>query len=428
MFANPYERPYNDDGSYAADLSYLSNNYTNERASGYVYEKFNILREMRDTRKTSDGSDVEFTLNARYEIIPGLSIESIFRKGMSYNTTTTEIDAGTYTSWANEQFAKTAYANYNIMPDQFDNGQLSEGSGKNHYWTIRNQIDYSFNLNDAHLFSFLIASEVMSKKYTNFSYTSPIYYKDFRITGVPAFDIPVSYETMRAVIGNMFSTSDGQDRSVSFLGTMRYGYKDRYIFSFNYRADGADVIGDGNRFTPLWSAGLRYNLHKEKWFKNPVVNELALRGSYGFTGNIDRTAYPFSTISYGSQMYNGNRFATSFTYPNPTVKWEKKRDINLGVDMTLWNNRINMTFDYYSTRTKDVLETLQVPASTGRTEVKANGGIVENKGLEFYMNVKWINTRDMTFSTSVNLSRNKNVIVKSHYSYSSYQEAVKSHV
>lgn len=114
MFANPYERPYNDDGSYAADLSYLSNNYTNERASGYVYEKFNILREMRDTRKTSDGSDVEFTLNARYEIIPGLSIESIFRKGMSYNTTTTEIDAGTYTSWANEQFAKTAYANYNI--------------------------------------------------------------------------------------------------------------------------------------------------------------------------------------------------------------------------------------------------------------------------------------------------------------------------
>lgn len=169
MFANPYERPYNDDGSYAADLSYLSNNYTNERASGYVYEKFNILREMRDTRKTSDGSDVEFTLNARYEIIPGLSIESIFRKGMSYNTTTTEIDAGTYTSWANEQFAKTAYANYNIMPDQFDNGQLTEGSGKNHYWTIRNQIDYSFNLKDAHLFSFLIASEVMSKKYTNFS-------------------------------------------------------------------------------------------------------------------------------------------------------------------------------------------------------------------------------------------------------------------
>ena len=229
---------------------------------------------MRDTRKTSDGSDVEFTLNARYEIIPGLSIESIFRKGMSYNTTTTEIDAGTYTSWANEQFAKTAYANYNIMPDQFDNGQLTEGSGKNHYWTIRNQIDYSFNLKDAHLFSFLIASEVMSKKYTNFSYTSPIYYKDFRITGVPAFDIPVSYETMRAVIGNMFSTSDGQDRSVSFLGTMRYGYKDRYIFSFNYRADGADVIGDGNRFTPLWSAGLRYNLHKEKWFKNPVVNDL----------------------------------------------------------------------------------------------------------------------------------------------------------
>lgn len=428
VFANPYERPYNNDGSYAADLSYLSNNYTNERASGYVYEKFNILKELRDTRKTTDGSDVEFTLNARYEIIPRLSIESIFRKGMSYNTNTTEIDAGTYTSWASERFAKTAYSNYKIMPDQFDNGQLSEGSGKNHYWTIRNQIDYMLYLNDAHLFTVLAASEVMSKKYTNFGYTSPIYYKDFRITGIPAFDQPVSYETMRAVIANMFSTNDGQDRSVSFLTSMRYGYKDRYIFSFNYRADGADIIGDGNRFTPLWSAGLRYNIHKEKWFTNPICSELSLRGSYGFTGNIDRTAYPFSTISYGSQTYNGNRFATSFTYPNPTVKWEKKRDINLGLDMSLWKNRINITFDYYDTRTEDVLEDLHVPASTGRTNVKANGGIVTNKGLEFFVNVKWVNTRSLMFSTSLNLSSNKNVIEKSHYSYSSYQEAIRSNV
>lgn len=428
MFANPYERPYEDDGSYAADLSYLSNNYTNERASGYVYEKFNIVREMNETRKTTDGSDVEFTLDARYEIIPGLSVESIFRKGMSYNTNTTEINADTYTSWANETFAKKAYANYNIMPDQYDNGQLTEGSGKNHYWTIRNQIDYSLKLGESHLFSFLLANEVMSKKYTNFSYTSPIYYKDFRITGVPNFDVDVSYETMRTVIDNMFSTSDGQDRSVSFLGSLRYGYKDRYIFNFNYRADGADVIGDGNRFTPLWSVGLRYNLHKEKWFNNPIVSEMSLRASYGFTGNIDRTAYPFSTITYGSQTYNGNRFATSFTYPNPTVKWEKKRDINLGLDMSLLRNRINITFDYYSTRTDDVLETLEVPVSTGRSEVKANGGIVTNKGLEFYMNVKWVNTRDLTISTSVNLSRNKNVIKKSYYSYDSYQDAIKSNV
>ncbi|WP_290233404.1 hypothetical protein [Bacteroides acidifaciens] len=226
----------------------------------------------------------------------------------------------------------------------------------------------------------------------------------------------------------MFHTKDGQDRSVSFLGSLRYGYKDRYIFNFNYRADGADVIGDTNRFTPLWSAGLRYNLHKEKFFANPIVNELSLRASYGYTGNIDRSAYPFSTISFGNVMYMGNRFATGFTYPNPTVGWEKKKDRNIGLDMSLLNSRVNITLDYYFNETEDILEDLEIPASTGRTTVKANGGIVENKGLEFYTNIKWVNNNDWTFSTAFNIARNKNVIKKSFYDYDSYQDAIKSNV
>lgn len=429
VFANPYEQPYNEDGSYSSDLSYLSNNYTTERASGYVYDDFNIIREMRDTKKIQDGSDVEFTLDARYEIIPGLALETIYRKGVSYNTTTSEVDAGTYTSWANETFAKAAYQYYNIMPDQYDNGQLTEGSGKNHYWSWRGQADYSFDIKKDHLFSVLLASEVVSSKYTNFSYTSPIYYADYRITGVPTFDnVDVSYETMRSAIANMFSTSDGQSRTVSFLGSLRYSFMDRYVFNFNYRADGADMIGDSNRFTPLWSAGLRYNLHKEKFFKNNVVTELALRASYGYTGNIDRSIYPFSTITYSSDLYEGNRIANTFTYPNPSVRWEKKRDRNVGVDVTFFDNRINMTFDYYSNRTDDVVSDLKIPISTGRSSVKANGGIVTNKGFEFYANVRWINTSDLVFSTSFNMARNKNVIVKSRYSYDSYQDAIKSNV
>ena len=162
MFANPYERPYDENGNYVADLSYLSNNYTTERASGYVYDQFNILREMKDTRNMQDGSDVEMTLNLRYDVLPGLSVESIFRKGVSYNTETTEVEPGTYTSWTNEAFARNAYHYYDIMPNGYDNGELSENSGKNHSWAIRNQIDYSFTVKKDHLFSILLANEGMS--------------------------------------------------------------------------------------------------------------------------------------------------------------------------------------------------------------------------------------------------------------------------
>ena len=64
----------------------------------------------------------------------------------------------------------------------------------------------------------------------------------------------MSYEDLRGILNGLFNTSDGQDRTVSFLGTARYSYKDRYVLNFNYRADGADVIGEDNRFTPLWSS------------------------------------------------------------------------------------------------------------------------------------------------------------------------------
>lgn len=423
VFANPYERPYNDKGNYASDQSYLSDNYTTETASGYKYDHFNILRELNEARSTQTGLDAELTFNVRYEMIPGLSLESIIRKGVSYNTETQNVNAGTYTSWKNEKIARDVYKT-DPIPAEYDNGELTESSGKNYNWSIRNQIDYSLTLKEDHLLSLLVANEIMSKKFNNFGYTSPIYYEDYRITGIPAFNTDVLYENVMANIGNLYHTSDGQDRSVSFLGAFRYSFKDRYIFNFNYRADGADMIGNANRFAPLWSVGVRYNLHNEKFFQNKIINELAVRASYGYTGNIDRSAYPFSMMGTGSNLYMGNRFVKSLEYPNPSIKWEKKKDRNIGIDLGLFNNRINFTADYYFNRVTDVLENLEVPASTGRTSVKANGGIVENTGLEFYLNVKWVNTRDFSFSTSFNLAKNKNVIKKSHYAYNSYQEAI----
>lgn len=425
VFANTYEQPYNEDGSYASDLSYLPNNYSNQTASGYLYDQYNILRELKENRSTQTGIDAELTFNVRYEVLPGLSLESIIRKGVSYNTESQAVNAGTYTSWINENIARSIFKNGPI-PSEYNNGDLTESSGKNHNWSIRNQINYSIAIKQDHLFSILLANEIMSKKFNNFGYTSPTYYDDYRITGLPAFNTDVAYEDLRDKLGGLFSTSDGQDRSVSFLGSIRYSYKDRYVANFTYRADGADMIGDGNRFAPLWSAGLRYNLHNEEFFKNNVVNELAIRASFGYTGNIDRSAYPFSMMGLGSNLYRGNRYVKSLDFPNPNIKWEKKKDQNLGIDLSLFNNRINLTADYYFNRITDVLENLEVPASTGRTTVKANGGIVENTGLEFYLNVKWVNTKDFSFSTSVNIARNKNVIKKSRYAYSSYQEAIET--
>ena len=421
MFANPYERPYDENGNYAADLTYLPNNISHASSSGYKYDRFNILRELNETRNTQKGLDFSLTFNLKYNILDGLAIESIVRKGLSYNTSMKEIHPGTYTSYLYERFAPVVFPNSENYPDVYDNGELSESSGHNNNWSVRNQIDYSFDVKGGHSFTFLVANEVSSKKFNNFGYSSPIYDQVYRITGLPVFTEDVSYEDLRGILNGLFNTSDGQDRTVSFLGTARYSYKDRYVLNFNYRADGADVIGEDNRFTPLWSIGGRYNLHKEKFFENNILTEFSLRGSYG---NIDRTAYPFSTIEFSSGIYEGNHYVSNFSFPNPSVKWEKKMDRNVGVDLSFFKGRINFTADYYNNRTDDVLEYLTVPLSTGRRNVKSNGGVVTNKGLELFLNIRWIQTSDITFSTSANVARNKNIIKRSLYTYNSYEEAI----
>lgn len=236
MFANPYERPYDENGNYAADLTYLPNNISHASSSGYKYDRFNILRELNETRNTQKGLDFSLTFNLKYNILDGLAIESIVRKGLSYNTSMKEIHPGTYTSYLYERFAPVVFPNSENYPDVYDNGELSESSGHNNNWSVRNQIDYSFDVKGGHSFTFLVANEVSSKKFNNFGYSSPIYDQVYRITGLPVFTEDVSYEDLRGILNGLFNTSDGQDRTVSFLGTARYSYKDRYVLNFNYRA------------------------------------------------------------------------------------------------------------------------------------------------------------------------------------------------
>ena len=226
MFANPYERPYDENGNYAADLTYLPNNISHASSSGYKYDRFNILRELNETRNTQKGLDFSLTFNLKYNILDGLAIESIVRKGLSYNTSMKEIHPGTYTSYLYERFAPVVFPNSENYPDVYDNGELSESSGHNNNWSVRNQIDYSFDVKGGHSFTFLVANEVSSKKFNNFGYSSPIYDQVYRITGLPVFTEDVSYEDLRGILNGLFNTSDGQDRTVSFLGTARYSYKE----------------------------------------------------------------------------------------------------------------------------------------------------------------------------------------------------------
>lgn len=423
VFANPYERPYDENGNYDYDLSYLSGNYTHLTPSGYIYDKFNIIKELNETKLTQKGQDLSATFNARYEPVDGLILNLLLRRSNGHTYESHEINAGTYSSWINEKLARIAYPSAMNLPEGYDNGEMQESAGHSSAWTGRAQVDYSFQLCNNHLFSLMGAVDFSSREFNNFRYQSPVYYADFRITGFPTFSGEnIDYSKLYNAVRNTFSTNEGQDRTLSYITNLRYSFKDRYVFNFNARLDGADVIGNKNQYTPLWSVGARYNIYKEPFFHSSVISELVLRGSYGYTGQIDRDAYPFAVISIGDIIYKGNRIVSDYQFPNPTVKWSRKRDVNIGFDLGLFNNRLSVSGDYYNNRTEDILTTLYVPSSTGRTEVFANGGIVKNKGTEFSVNVRWIDNSNWIFSTRFNIASNKNTIVRSLHNFSTYEE------
>lgn len=422
IFANRYERPDQ------PDLSYLPGNYTNVTSNLLKYDSFNMLNELDRTRRTQNSLDAEATLNIRWEPLPRLALQALARKSLTHSKDMTEIPPNTYTSFYGETLAKEIYTKkFPIYPLQYDNGELKEATGKSDNWAVRFQVDYSWIINENHILTLFGAFEAMSREYNGFGYNSPMYYDDYRITGLPQFDSAnPNYSQLRSLLEGLYHTYDGQEHSVSFIGSAMYNLlKDRYILSANIRADGADVIGNVNRYTPLGSLGLRWNIHKEPWYNLPFLKEISLRASGGLTGNIDRRAYPFSVLRLGSNNYMGNRLAEELRFPNPTVKWEKKRDLGLALETNILD-KVYLTAEYYNNRTTDILDDLPVAPSIGRRTVKANGGITENSGWELDLRVKWIDTSDLLFSTNFNIARNKNVIVRSQHNFSSWAEATRT--
>jgi TonB-linked SusC/RagA family outer membrane protein len=165
------------------------------------------------------------------------------------------------------------------------------------------------------------------------------------------------------------SYSENLTRSTSLLGTLNYAYDNRYLADFNYTLSGSSVFGASKRFINTWSVGIGWNLMNEKFFKDRIhgVSMLKLRASIGNPGNQDfessmsLVTYKFMTSSYN---YFGNS-TTLYKMGNKNLKWQTTIDRNIGFDLTMLNDRLNVEFDYYNKVTDPLLISVSVPLSTG---------------------------------------------------------------
>ena len=162
-----------------------------------------------------------------------------------------------------------------------------------------------------------------------------------------------------------------------------YDYDSRYLADATIRESASSLYGADKRWAHSWSLGLGWNLHNEKFLKDvDWLNTLKLRGSIGLTGNqnFDTNAAIATYQYYSGITYDGQTGSFLSRLPNSKLKWEQKKDYNIGFDLNI--ARFSLSFDYYRADTKDMLTNVTIPTSTGFSIVKDNLGLVRNSGVE----------------------------------------------
>lgn len=186
---------------------------------------------------------------------------------------------------------------------------------------------------------------------------------------------------------------------------VNYSYDDRYLAEVAFRADGSSKFGKGNKWGYFPSVALGWNLHNENFFKIDAINNLKIRASYGHLGNENIGYYQYQNLINET---NG----TENVWGNPDISWEKVRITDLGFDLSILNNKLSLTFDYYDKLTTDMLMRPMIPPSGALGAIRLNAGKVSNKGLEAQVTYNQDVNSNLSFSIRPGITYNKNEILE----------------
>jgi len=227
-------------------------------------------------------------------------------------------------------------------------------------------------------------------------------------------DLTENYDMGLALVPGRLISSKLESKLFSVLGRVNYVLKDKYIFTTSFRRDGSSKFTPRNRYANFASGALAWRLSEEQFIKNlNVFDNLKLRLSYGQTGNQAipdyQTMYTMRVANYPLGGSESSGFTSDHAY-NTGLKWETTDQYNVGLDFGFWNNRLSFIAEYYFKKTKDLLQNVKTPQSTGYVSQIINNGFVTNEGLEFSASFKAIQSKTFNWSIDANLSFNRNRI------------------
>lgn len=362
---------YNPDGSY----SYIS-------ADGGNTQMANPIRIAREYKVRFTQSRFFTNTYAEYSVLPSIKLRTSFGADLNY--------------YKRREFKPSTLATNSPTAPAFANAANNEATN----WLSETTLSYRFN-KAAHRLD-AVAGFTAQSDYLNVFSASATNFADDLLPNISGGQVTGGGETV------------DRNNILSFLARANYVFNGKYLLTATIRRDGSSRFGEARRWGNFPSGAIGWRVSEEAFMKNVrAISDLKLRASYGVTGNNAIGNYRALSLLSTSNYIIGD-VLTPGTVPgspaNSNLGWESQSQVDIGFDLSLFNNRISLIADYYDKRNKDMLFIVQTPSVTGFTSATVNLGEVQNKGYEFTLNTRNL-TGDFGWNTNFNVTFNRNKVL-----------------
>ncbi|WP_410881048.1 SusC/RagA family TonB-linked outer membrane protein [Myroides sp. DW712] len=410
--------------SYALNTSRTLRAYDNDGNLEYNrmnWAPFNILNELDYNQMKVDVKDIKIQMDAEYKILPTLTYNlnssaryvnsrrdhNIYEQSNvvgAYNAKESQVVENANIFLYKDPDNPTASPRV-IMPNggikyRYDNTLLS--------YNVRNSFSYKETFGDKHEVDGFVGTEM---RYVDRDADNVEAYGLQYERGMTPFIDPLVIEKLVRDGGSYYGFNQDRERTVGFFGKATYAYDNRYVVSLTGRYDGSNRQGrtGSNQWLPTWTVSGKWNAKQEKFLiDNETISNLALRGSYGLTATAGPATNSLAifksfitTREFMVDRENGLRIED---LQNADLTWEKQHELNIGFDLGLWNNRVQLVADAYQRKAFDLIDWVTTSGVGGQKSKLGNNANMTTKGIEFAITTKNIVTPDFTWSTTINAS------------------------
>lgn len=285
-------------------------------------------------------------------------------------------------------------------------GVAVSNNNRGYDYVVNSYLNYNKTFNNKHDLGFTLGAEY--SEYNNYGYSSNV--SNFEVESLNLDNLGIG--TSR----NSINSSRNQSILQSGFFRANYAFDQKYLINATIRADGSSRFAANNKWGYFPSLGLGWRVSEEE-FMQPltVISNLKLRASIGETGS--QAIAPYQSLSrYSTTVYPiGNAPALGYiptSVANPNLRWETTRQFDLGLDLGLFRNRLELTLDYFDKKTIDLLSTLGLPGQTGYSNAFVNFGSIANKGVELSLGGYVLDKKTFKWNSNVNLTSYKNTVLE----------------